>query len=136
MGRKPTGNPTGRPPIKIDENQFKKLCAMHCTVDEIADFFDCHPDTVNHWCLRTFGESFSSMLKKFAAVGNISLRRYQFKMAERSVPMAIFLGKNWLGQTDRVEQTITEVEDLSPLVVMLSGVDAQDTDASSDIDGD
>ena len=30
----------------------------------------------------------------------MSLRRLQFKLAEKSVPMAIFLGKNYLGQKD------------------------------------
>jgi hypothetical protein len=33
--------------------------------------------------------------------------------------MAIFLGKNLLGQTDRVEQTVMEVEDLTSLADML-----------------
>ena len=31
-------------------------------------------------------------------------------MAEHSVPMAIFLGKNWLGQTDRMETTIADID--------------------------
>ena len=41
-------------------------------------------------------------------------------MAEHNCAMAIFLGKNWLGQTDKIEQTITEVEDLSTLAEMLT----------------
>ena len=57
----------------------------------------------------------------------MSLRRIQFRLAENSVPMAIFLGKNWLGQTDKVEQTITEVEDLSALADMLRD-DGEETD--------
>lgn len=32
--------------------------------------------------------------------GRISLRRLQFKLAEKSAAMAIFLGKNILGQSD------------------------------------
>ncbi len=44
--------------------------------------------------------------------------------AQKNPSMAIFLGKNWLGQSDRVEQTATiEVEDLSPLAAMLAGND-------------
>ena len=50
----------------------------------------------------------------------IQLRRNQFELSKHSVPMAIFLGKNWLGQTDKVEQTITEVEDLTGLAEMLN----------------
>ncbi len=30
----------------------------------------------------------------------MSLRRFQFKLAQRSAAMAIFLGKNYLGQSD------------------------------------
>jgi hypothetical protein len=40
--------------------------------------------------------------------------------------MAIFLGKQYLGQTDKVEQTITEVEDLAPLAAMLNAPPAVD----------
>ena len=119
MGRKPTGNPNGRPLTKIDVDQFKKLCGLHCTSEEIGAFFDCSEDTIREWCKRTFGETFAVIYKRFAAQGNMSLRRYQFKMAEKSVPMAIFLGKNWLGQTDKNETTVLEVEDLSPLADML-----------------
>lgn len=119
MARKPTGNPNGRPLTQIDEDQFKKLCALHCTNEEIAAFFNCSIDTVREWCKRTFGDTFAEVYKRFAANGNMSLRRYQFKMAEKSVPMAIFLGKNWLGQTDKSDVTVTEVEDLSTLAQML-----------------
>ena len=120
MGYKKTGNPNGRPPVKIDEEQFNKLCALHCTMDEIAAFFNCSDDTVREWCKRTFDCTFSEVYKNKAAMGNMSLRRYQFKMAEKSVPMAIFLGKNWLGQTDKSETTVMEVEDLSTLAQMLN----------------
>lgn len=117
----------GRPQIKIDENQFKKLCGLHCTLEEIASFFNCSEDTIERWCKRTFESTFAETFKIYAAAGNISLRRYQFKMAEHSVPMAIFLGKNWLGQTDKVESTATiEVEDLSPLAAMLASGNDED----------
>ena len=119
MSYKKTGNPTGRPLTKIDEQQFEKLCAMHCTIEEIAAFFNCSDDTIREWCKRTFDKTFSAVYKEKVSLGNISLRRAQFKMAEKSVPMAIFLGKNWLGQTDKQETTVVEVEDLSPLADML-----------------
>ena len=121
MGRKPTGNPNGRPLTKIDQQQFEKLCALHCTAEEIAAFFNCSIDTVREWCKRTFGDTFAEVYKEKAALGNLSLRRYQFKQAEKSVPMAIFLGKNWLGQTDKNETVVMEVEDLSTLADLLKG---------------
>lgn len=109
----------GRPKVPIDEDQFKRLCSMQCTEDEIAYFFGCSVDTVNRWCKQTFDCTFAEAYKKHSAVGKIALRRYQFKLAERNPGMAIFLGKNWLGQTDKVEQTVMEVEDLSSLAEML-----------------
>ena len=132
MARKPTGNPNGRPPKQIDEKQFKNLCAIHCTVEEIAAVNDCSVDTVREWCKRTFGETFAVVYKRFAAAGNASLRRSQFKMAEKSVPMAIFLGKNWLNQSDKNETVVMEVEDLSTLADMLrdNPADTEDADGN------
>lgn len=108
-----------RPRIEIDEENFRKLCGLQCTLTEIASFFGCSEDTIERWCKRELKTSFAEAFKKYSASGKISLRRWQFKMAEHNVSMAIFLGKNWLGQTDKVEQTITEVEDLTSLAEML-----------------
>ena len=119
MARKPTGNPTGRPPIDIDQKQFEKLCAIQCTEEEIAAWFKCSIDTINNWCKSTYGATFSDTYKIYSADGKISLRRIQMKLAEKNPSMAIFLGKNMLGQSDRVEQTVYEVEDLSSLADML-----------------
>ena len=94
----------GRPKIKIDENQFEALCGVQCTEVEIADFFDCSVDTIENWCKETYGETFSDIFKKKSSYGKISLRRTQFRLADKSVPMAIFLGKQYLGQKDVVEE--------------------------------
>lgn len=119
MARKPTGNPTGRPRKEIDQKTFENLCKIQCTESEIAGIFECSIDTVNLWCKRTFGMTFTDTYKRFSDQGKASLRRTQFKLAEKNPSMAIFLGKNLLGQTDKVEQTIMEVEDLSSLAEML-----------------
>ena len=122
--RKTTGNPPGRPQIKIDENQFTKLCELQCTEEEIAGWFECSVDTIERWCKRTFDCSFAEIYRQKATRGKIALRRIQMQHAQKNPSMAIFLGKNWLGQSDRVEQTATiEVEDLSPLAAMLAGND-------------
>ena len=109
----------GRPQINIDEDNFKKLCGLQCTLPEIASFFNCSEDTIERWCKRELKMNFAEAFKKYSASGKISLRRWQYKMAEHNCAMAIFLGKNWLGQTDKVEQTITEIEDLTGLAEML-----------------
>lgn len=112
-----------RPRIEIDEENFRKLCGLQCTLAEIASFFQCSEDTIERWCKRELKMNFAEAFKKHSATGKISLRRWQFKMAEHNCSMAIFLGKNWLGQSDKIEQTITEVEDLSTLADMLKDDD-------------
>ena len=119
MGRKPTGNPMGRPKKKIDIDQFEKLCALQCTLQEICAFFDITDVTLNTFCKENYGTTFSEVFAIKRQAGVISLRRSQFKLAEKSAAMAIFLGKNMLGQTDKIEQTVMEVEDLSGLADML-----------------
>lgn len=93
----------GRPEIKIKKEDFEKLCALQCTEEEIAGFYDCSVDTINNWCKKTYDETFSETYKKKSAKGKMSLRRYQFKLAERNASMAIFLGKQYLGQRDVIE---------------------------------
>lgn len=107
MARKPTGNPNGRPYKPIDQKQFEKLCFLQCTTNEIMEWFDITERTLNSWCKRTYGEGFSGIYKQKKQGGLISLRRTQFQLAEKSPAMAIFLGKNLLGQSDRQEQVIT-----------------------------
>lgn len=113
----------GRPRKEIDKEQFEKLCSIMCTEEEIAGFFSCSVDTVERWCKREYGETFAETFKTFGSYGRISLRRSQFKLAEKSPAMAIFLGKNYLGQKDVIEQTITEIEDLTPLAELLNADD-------------
>lgn len=92
-----------RPRKEIDQKQFEKLCGMMCTLEEIAGFFDCSEDTIERWCKRTFNERFAEVYKKKSHAGRISLRRNQFELSKKSAAMAIFLGKNYLGQKDSVE---------------------------------
>lgn len=113
----------GRPKVEIDQKLFKRLCSMFCTKEEIAGVFECSEDTIERWCKRTYHMNFADVFKKECAHGKISLRRNQFKLSEKSAAMAIFLGKNWLGQSDKIEQTVTEIEDLTSLAEMLKDGD-------------
>lgn len=109
----------GRPKKEIDKTNFEKLCGLQCTLEEIAGFFDCSADTIERWCKREYKATFAEAFKRYSAPGKASLRRIQFKLAERNAAMAIFLGKNYLGQKDTFEQLTTEVEDLTPLSELL-----------------
>lgn len=89
-----------RPRIEIDEKNFESLCALQCTLPEIADFFKCSEDTIERWCKRTYEQGFAEVFKKKSGKGKISLRRAQFRLAETNASMAIWLGKQYLGQCD------------------------------------
>lgn len=108
-----------RPRIEIDGDQFKKLCAIQCTEEEIASWFKCSVDTIERWCRRELKMGFAEAFKTWSADGKISLRRSQFRMAETNCSMAIWLGKQYLGQRDETgvavslnndDDTIKEME--------------------------
>jgi len=116
-----------RPRKEIDKTDFEKLCGLQCTQEEICSWFDVTDKTLQAWCKRTYRKGFSEVYAKKRERGKISLRRAQFRLAEKNAAMAIFLGKNYLGQTDKQEQIITTVEDLTPLAEMLNAEDSDDS---------
>ena len=107
----------GRPPVEFDKKEFMNLIGLGCTQEEISWWFrdekgkPANVDTLSRWCKRTFGENFQEYYKKNGGVAiKISLRKNQLKLSEKSAAMAIFLGKQYLGQRDVVEynQGITD----------------------------
>lgn len=112
MGTKKTNNKMGRPLINIDKEIFEKLCHMQCTQEEIAAFFSCNIDTLCDWCKREYDMTFSDTFQQKRKGGHISLRRKQWNLVDNSYAMAIWLGKQYLGQTDSgpVDQQDTKLE--------------------------
>ena len=100
----------GRPLKHIDQKQFENLCGLQCTLEEICDFFNVTDKTLDSWCKRTYKAGFSEVFKQKRGKGKISLRRAQFRLAEKNANMAIWLGKQYLGQRDKPEESI-DVED-------------------------
>ena len=102
----------GRPKAIIDKSQFEKLCMLQCTLEEIAGFFNCCEDTVETWCKKEYKKTFSEVFHIKRQAGKVSLRRHQMKMAETNPTMAIWLGKQMLGQRDNkdifVKQQISQ----------------------------
>lgn len=93
----------GRPRFILNEKgktMVEKLSALMCTDEEIAGIMDTSVDTLTN---KNNKPTFTEYKLKGQAKGKVSLRRYQFKLAEKSAPMAIFLGKNYLGQKDNIE---------------------------------
>ena len=83
-----------RPKKEIDYVAVEKLASIQCTQEEIANFLGLSVRTLQR------DEEFCRIYKKGQENGKMSLRRYQFKLAEKNTSMAIFLGKQYLGQRD------------------------------------
>lgn len=89
----------GRKKVKIDYDTVKNLAKICCTQEEIASVMGCSVKTLQR--RKQFNKAYQDGLNEARA----SLRRLQWKKAlEGSVPMQIFLGKNLLGQRDKIEQ--------------------------------
>lgn len=113
---------TGRPEKVIDRKQFESLCALQCTLFEVCSFFDVTDKTLSKWCHKEYGMSFSEIFAIKRGAGQISLRRSQFKLAEKNAAMAIWLGKQYLEQKDVVE--VTDPEAFKRAREILEGVES------------
>jgi zona occludens toxin (predicted ATPase) len=97
-------NKGGRPKKEIDLDALDKLCAIQCTGEEISSFFDIDYDTLNRICKDEFNLSFSEYFAQKKGKGKIALRRAQYQSAiNGNTSMLIWLGKNWLSQSDKQE---------------------------------
>lgn len=87
--------------IDIDPEQVRKLAALGCTHQEIADVIGCSHDTLTR--------RFKSEIEHGKANAKASLRRKQWETAlAGNVPMLIWLGKQYLGQSDKLVTETTE----------------------------
>ena len=88
--------PVGRPKKELETNLIEKLASIFCTNQEISTIVGCHPDTL--------ADNFSEYLKKGRDQGKTSLRRMQWEKAQSgNTTMLIWLGKQMLGQKDKLE---------------------------------
>lgn len=93
----------GRPLLVLNQagvDLVQALGRLQCTNEEIAS---CLGTTDTTLLNAQNKEVFLGALEKGKAEGRMSLRRIQMKLAETSATMAIFLGKQILGQRENVE---------------------------------
>lgn len=95
-----------RPKKQIDYETVKKLASIQCTQEEIANFLELSVSTLKR------DAEFCTIYKNGIDNGKMSLRRYQFECAKKgNSAMLIWLGKQYLGQTDSVAITNTKLSD-------------------------
>jgi len=86
----------GRPKLNIDAEKVEMLSSFGCSTVEIAKLHNCDEQTI-----RT---RFKPEIQRGRESMKIKLRQLQWKTAEQgSNAMLIFLGKQYLGQSDHNE---------------------------------
>lgn len=101
-------HPQNQPKLKVEDlttmRQIRALGALQCTMGEAAAVLGVARENFSRWLsANPAGER--AWLEGREA-GKVSLRRLQWIMARKSAAMAIWLGKQYLGQK---EQTRTEI---------------------------
>jgi len=87
----------------IKKETFESLCAIQCTREEIAGVLNVSDSTLYRWCKETYGTDFDTIFRQKRENGKASLRRSQWKLAEKNPTMSIWLGKQYLRQRDNIE---------------------------------
>jgi len=103
----------GNPLRTFDKKIFEGLCHIQCTVREMCTVFRCSNNTLDRWCWHTYGQSVADVWEWLSLDGHASLRRTQWQQGKKHWGMAIWLGKQYLGQTDKTtvqEQHITKID--------------------------
>ena len=91
----------GRPRLQLDADTIERLAGYQCTHKEIAAAVGCSTDTLTR--------RFADVLTRCRADGKTRLRARQFRRAMKgSDTMLIHLGKQYLGQSDKVKMETTE----------------------------
>ena len=126
MTRKPSGKLNGRPQREYDQKTFEGLCSVWCTWEEIENILKTDRKTLDKWCKRTYGESFSEVYKTFSDGGKASLRRNQLQLSKKNAAMAIWLGKQKLGQRDIPKELEEFNGKLADLLETLGKVETKD----------
>lgn len=104
------GKPGPKPKV-IDWKQVETLTILQCTDVEVAWAIGVSVDTL------TRRPEYADIKEKGISIGNMSLRREQYRQAMNgNITMLIWLGKNRLGQKDKIEHT---GDGTSPIAIML-----------------
>ena len=117
----------GRPRVEFDMNVLEGMATIMCTAEECASVLGVSLKTIERRLVEETGEPFGVFQKKHADTGKRSLRRAQFDLAigrpakdgKPEVPghptMLIWLGKQWLGQEDKITHAVDVPDGTRPM---------------------
>ena len=104
--------------IDIPKTEFENLLSYQCTKEDIAGFFHVSEKTIARFCQREYQKPFTEVAEEYRSSGRVSLRRAQYAAAMGgNVQMQIFLGKQWLNQTDKITQDVAVKSDHPGIVI-------------------
>lgn len=90
-----------RPRVEFNRALVQSLARIGCTLAEIANIAGVSEATLKRRARNEIDKGYDEM--------RMSLRRWQYEKAkEGSVPMLIWLGKQHLGQRDKIDETRRE----------------------------
>lgn len=101
-------NPNGRNPKELNWHVFEEGSKIHCTIRELCGLLNVDPKTLHTHAQERYGKELKEIMEDFRSSGKESLRRYQLRLAKTNANMAIWLGKNWLGQSDNSQQIVID----------------------------
>jgi hypothetical protein len=130
--RNPIKGTPGRPEKVINLEHFKSLCALQCTLKDIAGQFECSEDKIQMWCKERFGKVFSEVRDIYASNGIVSVRAQLFKRMKESDTILKHLSENLLGYTAKNRDE--EFRDVTPIILKynLEEDDAKEKSKSQD----
>lgn len=128
----------GRPQKKIDPDQVRRLAMINCSYAEMAAVLGCNESTLTR--------RFAQVINEGREQGRSSLKRMMWEACQKgNTVMMIWLSKNMLGYSDKMETTASvhttvdvSIEErkkvISKLVQEPKTLDALETIATSLID--
>lgn len=110
-----------RPRKPIDAEQVRKLAMINCSYAEIAAVVGCNESTLTR--------RFAQVIKEGREQGRSSLKRMMWEAAQKgNTAMLIFLSKQLLGYSDKVETNMNAVVSAVPQLTKRAIQDAVNSD--------
>ena len=107
----------GRKKINIDWELVDDLLSKFCEGTEVAAALGINFDTLAYKIKERFNLDFSEYKRQKRAIGEKSLRQKQLELAmQGNYSLLIFLGKQYLGQSDK-QHTVHELPETSSFTI-------------------
>ena len=105
-----TTDKTKKPRIDIDWAKVENLLMAHCSGVQIAAHLGFSEDTLYERCKEVHGVLFSVYSLKFKQKGKSLLKAVQYETAvkDKNITMQIWLGKQYLEQSDKKDIEFTD----------------------------